>query len=154
MGNPFLADTQKTEVENITCNHIRVSSFSPLNSLSFLFSLRLLIISPSASPPLPLCPLRLWKLYRTWVRPLRAPPHLFPCVTAKPFLCRPSRYTPTSARTPATQMHARGIHSCCHSFSPCYDVLPFNFFSEREKKKKAPFCEKCKSFFKYYWYDA
>lgn len=107
IGNLFLADTNP-ETQNVTV------------LFSFLFSV------PYSYPPtlflfcslnelflhlrvcLFLIPLRPWKLYRTWVWPLHAPPLLCtPCVTANPFLCRPSRYAPTSTK------HAR-LHTVLH----------------------------------------
>ena len=91
--------------------HLRVCVF-----VFCYFSLRLyffLVLPFSFS--FSLCPLRLWKLSRTWVYPLHAPLLLSPCVIVKPSLCRPLRYISTSPH-----MHANSHFNCgCHPARWC-----------------------------------
>lgn len=92
IGNLFFADTNP-ETENVS-----FLLFYSYRLTLFLFcSLYKLFLHLCVC--LFLIPLRPWKRYRTWVWPLHAPPLLCtPCVTANPFLCRPSRYAPTSTK--------------------------------------------------------
>lgn len=106
MGNCFLVDTStKAEKQYSLSLWVRVSF--PMRVCVCVFSVSLIfyfffLFTVSLPSSLSFHSLRLWKLCRTWVCPLHAPLLLSPCVTAKPSLCRPSRY----AHTTDSQTHS------------------------------------------------